>query len=101
MPFLRGRPFPRRRARVEIIMVRAKVYVTLKRGILDPQGETVKGALETLGFAGVRDVRIGKFLVITLNAVSREEATSRVEEMCKRLLANPVIEDFRFELEEG
>jgi phosphoribosylformylglycinamidine synthase len=82
-------------------MVRAKVYVTLKRGILDPQGETVKGALETLGFAEVQDVRIGKFMVVTLNGVSREEAANRVEEMCKRLLANPVIEDFRFELEEG
>lgn len=82
-------------------MIRAKVYVTLKRGVLDPQGETVKGALETLGFTGVQDVRIGKFMVVTLNGVSREEAASRVDEMCKRLLANPVIEDYRFELEEG
>lgn len=82
-------------------MIRAKVYVTLKRGVLDPQGETVKGALEALGFTGVQDVRIGKFMVVTLNGVSREEATSRVDEMCKRLLANPVIEDYRFELEEG
>lgn len=81
-------------------MIRAKIYVTLKRGILDPQGETVKGALEALGFAGVKDVRIGKFMVITLNDVSREDATRRVGEMCKKLLANPVIEDFRFELEE-
>jgi phosphoribosylformylglycinamidine synthase len=82
-------------------MIRAKVYVTLKRGVLDPQGETVKGALESLGFAGVQDVRIGKFMVISLNGVSRQEAARRVEEMCKRLLANPVIEDYRFELEEG
>ncbi|MCZ6479794.1 MAG: phosphoribosylformylglycinamidine synthase subunit PurS [candidate division NC10 bacterium] len=82
-------------------MIRAKVYVTLKRGVLDPQGETVRGALETLGFAEVQDVRIGKFMVITLNAVNREDATKSVEEMCKKLLANPVIEDYRFELEEG
>ncbi len=82
-------------------MIRAKVYVTLKKGVLDPQGETVRGALETLGFAGVQDIRIGKFMVITLNAVSREDATKSVEEMCKKLLANPVIEDYRFELEEG
>ncbi len=82
-------------------MIRAKVYVTLKRGVLDPQGETVRGALETLGFAGVQDIRIGKFMVITLNAVSREDAAKSVEEMCKKLLANPVIEDYRFELEEG
>ena len=53
-------------------MIRARVYVTLKRGVLDPQGETVKGALESLGFAGVQDVRIGKFMVISLNEVSRE-----------------------------
>lgn len=82
-------------------MIRAKVYVTLKRGVLDPQGETVMGALESLGFVGVQDVRIGKFMVITLNGVSREEAARRVEEMCRKLLANPVIEDYRFELEEG
>lgn len=82
-------------------MIRAKVYVTLKRGVLDPQGETVRGALETLGFARVQDVRIGKFMVITFNAVSREDAAKSVEEMCKKLLANPVIEDYRFELEEG
>ena len=81
-------------------MIRAKIYVTLKRGVLDPQGETVKGALEALGFAGVKEVRIGKFMVITLNDVSREDATRRVGEMCKKFLANPVIEDFRFELEE-
>lgn len=82
-------------------MIRAKVYVTLKQGVLDPQGETVKGALETLGFTGVKDVRIGKFMVITLNEATREEATTRVGEMCKKLLSNPVIEDYRFELEEG
>ena len=82
-------------------MIRAKVYVTLKKGVLDPQGETVRGALETLGFAGVKDVRVGKFMVVTLNGVSREEALKRVEQMCKKLLANPVIEDYRFELEEG
>ncbi|KRT71051.1 MAG: phosphoribosylformylglycinamidine synthase subunit PurS [candidate division NC10 bacterium CSP1-5] len=82
-------------------MIRAKVYVTLKKGVLDPQGETVRGALETLGFAGVKDVRVGKFMVVTLNEVSREEASRRVDQMCKKLLANPVIEDYRFELEEG
>lgn len=82
-------------------MIRAKVYVTLKKGVLDPQGETVRGALTTLGFAGVQDVRVGKFMVVTLNEVSREEASRRVDQMCKKLLANPVIEDYRFELEEG
>ncbi|MDZ4340273.1 MAG: phosphoribosylformylglycinamidine synthase subunit PurS [candidate division NC10 bacterium] len=82
-------------------MIRAKVYVTLKKGVLDPQGETVRSALETLGFGEVRDVRIGKFMVICLNDVPRDEARQRVEEMCKKLLANPVIEEYRFEVEEG
>jgi phosphoribosylformylglycinamidine synthase len=82
-------------------MMRAKVYITLKSGVLDPQGETVKGALETLGFAGVQDVRIGKFMVITLNGVNREDASKSVETMCQKLLANPIIEDYRFEVEEG
>ena len=81
-------------------MIRAKVYVTLKKGVLDPQGETVKGALETLGFAGVHDVRIGKFMVITLNDSGVDEVRTQVEQMCKKLLANTVIEDYRFELEE-
>ena len=81
-------------------MIRAKVYVTLKKGVLDPQGETVKGALETLGFSGVQDVRIGKFMVITLNNTGIDEARTQVEQMCKKLLANTVIEDYRFELEE-
>lgn len=82
-------------------MIRAKVYVTLRKGVLDPQGETVKGALEALGFTGVRDVRIGKFMVITMNSASQEEAKAQIDEMCKKLLANPVIEDYRFEVEEA
>ena len=81
-------------------MIEARVYITLKRGVLDPQGDTVRSALESLGFAGVRDVRIGKFLVLTLNGASRSEAEARVHAMCKQLLANPVIEDYRFELAE-
>jgi phosphoribosylformylglycinamidine synthase subunit PurS len=80
-------------------MMRAKVYVTLKKGVLDPQGETVRSALETLGFAEVTDVRIGKYMLITLNDVTREQAKKRVEDMCRKLLANPVIEDYRFEVE--
>jgi phosphoribosylformylglycinamidine synthase len=80
-------------------MLTAKIYVTLKPGVLDAQGDTVKSALETLGFTGVGDVRIGKFMVVTLNSATREQATAQVEGMCKRLLANPVIEDYAFELE--
>jgi len=80
-------------------MLTARIYVTLKPGVLDAQGDTVKSALETLGFTGVEDVRIGKFMVVTLNSATREQATAQVEGMCKRLLANPVIEDYAFELE--
>ncbi len=82
-------------------MLTAKIYVTLKPGVLDAQGDTVKSALETLGFRGVGDVRIGKFLVIRLDGNAREQAAAQVEEMCRRLLANPVIEDYSFELEEA
>ncbi len=82
-------------------MLTAKIFVTLKPGVLDAQGDTVKSALEALGFNGVEDVRIGKFLVIRLDDNAREQAAAHVEEMCKRLLANPVIEDYRFELEEA
>lgn len=80
-------------------MLTAKIYVTLKSGVLDAQGDTVRSALETLGFKGLADVRVGKFMVLTLNGLTQEEATAQVEEMCKRLLANPVIEDYHFELE--
>ncbi len=82
-------------------MIEARVYVTLRQGVLDPQGDTVRSALEALGFAGVRDVRIGKFMVLTLSGASRAEAEAQVHAMCKQLLANPVIEDYRFELEEA
>lgn len=81
--------------------LRAKIYITLKRGVLDPQGDTVKSALESLGFQGVKEVRVGKFMVITLNSVDVEQANAQVDEMCRKLLANPVIEDYRFEIEQA
>lgn len=80
-------------------MLTAKIYVTLKPGVLDAQGDTVRSALETLGFQGLTDVRVGKFMVLTLNSLTKEEAAAQVEEMCRRLLANPVIEDYRYEVE--
>ena len=82
-------------------MFTARIYVTLKPGVLDAQGDTVKSALKTLGFNGIEDVRIGKFLVIRVDGNAREQATTQIEEMCRKLLANPVIEDYRFELEEA
>ena len=78
----------------------ARVYVTPKRGILDPQGKAVQGSLHALGFGEVHDVKVGKYIELRLDDVSSETATARVREMCERLLANGVIEDFRFELGE-
>jgi len=80
--------------------MKAKVYITLKRGVLDPQGKTVNRALHGMGYDEVADVRIGKFMEVELNSSSREEAEERLREMCEKLLANTVIEDYRFEIEE-
>jgi len=78
---------------------RALVYVTPKDGILDPQGKAVQQSLQALGYPEVGEVRIGKYMELKLADVSRESAETRVREMCERLLANRVIEDFRFEIE--
>jgi len=82
-------------------MLQARVIITLKRGILDPQGDTVRSALQSLGFDGVADCRMGKVILLRLTESDRAKAKAQVEQMCRRLLANPVIEDFRFELEES
>jgi len=76
----------------------ARIYVTPKKGILDPQGSTIGKALHSLGFAQVQDVRMGKYLVVTFAAADRGEAEQLMDQMCRRLLANPVIEDYAFEL---
>lgn len=81
-------------------MMLAKVYITLKRGVLDPQGSTIKSALSNLGFTGVEDVRVGKYMEIKLSATSREDAEKLVRRMCSDVLSNPVIEDYSFELTE-
>lgn len=78
----------------------ARVYVTPKRGVLDPQGKAVAQSLHSLGFDEVADVRIGKYMEVKLDGVSRERAEARVRKMCEQLLANQVIEDFRFEIAE-
>lgn len=80
--------------------MKAKVYVTIKENVLDPQGVAVQGALHTLGFAEVEKVRIGKYLEIDLQATSRAEAEAQVKEMSEKLLANTVVEDYRIELED-
>ena len=77
----------------------AKVYITLKPTVNDPQGLTIRGALHTLGFHAVTEVRAGKYMEIKINESNLEKAKSETQEMCKKLLANPVIENFRFELD--
>lgn len=79
--------------------MKAKVYITLKRGVLDPQGKAVKGALESMGYKGVRDVRIGKFMEIDVEGITKAQVEASLKEMCEKLLANTVIEDYRFEIE--
>lgn len=77
-------------------MPKALVYVTFKAGVLDPQGEAVRGALSSLGFKGVNDVRVGKFIEIELE--DTDDILAELERMCQDLLANPVIEDYRIEI---
>lgn len=80
--------------------MKAKVYVTIKENVLDPQGNAVQGALHSLGFDNVSKVRVGKFLEVELTATDRAEAESQLTAMCEKLLANTVVEDYRFELED-
>ena len=81
-------------------MYHARVYVTLKTTVNDPQGITILGALHSLGLSDVGSVRAGKYLEVRLDAKGRKQAEKQLTEMCRKLLANPVIEDSRFELEE-
>lgn len=78
--------------------MKARVHVTLKNGVLDPQGKAVHHALQGLGFAGVNDVRQGKFIELELDGSDVEKARVEVKEMCEKLLANTVIEDYSIEL---
>lgn len=77
----------------------ARVYVTPKAAILDPQGKAVETSLHSLGYDEVGEVRLGKFIELKLSGSAVAAVESRIEDMCRRLLANEVIEDYRFELE--
>ena len=81
--------------------MRIKVFVTPRQGILDPQGRAVEAALANLGFTGVSDVHLGRYIVLALDAPSKVAAEDTVRKMCEQLLANPMIEDYRFEVEPG
>jgi phosphoribosylformylglycinamidine synthase PurS subunit len=79
-------------------MLKATVYVTVKQNVLDPQGNAVLGALHSMGFEEVGKVRIGKYMEMQLDTDNRSEAEERLKAMCEKLLANTVIEDYRYEL---
>lgn len=81
-------------------MKKVKVYVTLRKSVLDPQGTAVMGALHTMGYTEVEDVRIGKYLEIQVDD-SERELDVVVREMCEKLLTNTVIEDYRYDIEEA
>jgi phosphoribosylformylglycinamidine synthase subunit PurS len=81
--------------------MKARIVVRLRPGILDPQGTTIRRALEGLGFPEVRDMRVGKVLDLTLDETDAGRARQRLDEMCRKLLANPVIEDYTCEVVEG
>jgi len=84
------------------VILKARIVVTLKRGVLDPQGKALKGALENLGFTQVNNVRVGKVIDLVLEEVKDyDEARNMLEEMCRQLLANPVIEEFSYTIEES
>jgi phosphoribosylformylglycinamidine synthase PurS subunit len=78
---------------------KARVFVTLKREVLDPQGEAVRRALQTLGFGDVANVRVGKLIELELSGDASRDRASELTAMCEKLLANPVVEDFSFELD--
>ena len=80
--------------------MKAKVHVTLKNGVLDPQGKAIEHTLGSLGFSGLGEVRQGKFIELTLDETDADKARASVDEMCKKLLANTVIENYTIDLED-
>ena len=80
--------------------MKARVYVTLKKTVLDPQGQTIQQALATLGYQSIKEVRQGKVFDLALDSLSKDEARQQIERVARDVLTNPVIEEFRYELEE-
>ena len=78
--------------------MKAHVWVMLKTTVLDPQGQTIQKALSSLGHSSVKEVRQGKFFILSLNGLNRDQAKTEVERIAKDVLTNPVIEEFRFEI---
>jgi phosphoribosylformylglycinamidine synthase len=78
--------------------MKARIQITLKNGVLDPQGKAIEGALGSLGFDGINEVRQGKLIEVTLSETDEAKARAQLERMCEELLANTVIENYSFEL---
>lgn len=76
----------------------AKIKVTLRKSILDPQGKAIEHSIQSLGYKDILDTRIGKFIELKLNAKNKTDASKQTEEICSKLLANPVMEDYEFEI---
>ena len=79
--------------------MKAKIIVTPKKAVLDPQGKTVQNALEQMGYKGIGTVRVGKYIEIELPGSDKEAWKKQIDEACHRILSNPVIEDYKFEIE--
>lgn len=80
-------------------MKKVKIHITLKEGVLDPQGKAVQGSLNTLGYDAVQEVRVGKYMELIVDDSANIE--QQIEDMCAKLLANPVIENYHYTVEEG
>ncbi len=79
--------------------MKAKIYVTLKQGVLDPQGKAIEHALDSLGFKNTTNMRVGKYMEVDVNETDKAKADSQVKAMCEKLLANTVVEEYRYELQ--
>jgi len=79
-------------------VVKAKIHVTLKQGILDPQGKAIEHALDSLGFKNTGNVRVGKYMEVDVNETDKAKAEAQVKQMCEKLLANTIVEEYRYEL---
>lgn len=78
--------------------MKAKIHVTLKQGILDPQGKAIEHALDSLGFKSAGNVRVGKYMELDLKETDKAKAEAEVKQMCEKLLANTIVEEYRYEL---
>jgi phosphoribosylformylglycinamidine synthase PurS subunit len=97
--FTRGETGAAAHCALVLLSMKAKIIITPKKAVVDPQGKTVQGALEHMGYTGVGAVHVGKYLEIELTGADKEAARKQIDDACHKILSNPVIEDYRFEIE--